>query len=112
MFALFLNDLLKDFWMNNEGDIFLDATIRGLGLNRDLVDLNFYPEVFEKPEFYEFDADKNLIIKKEVVTQTEVVSQDENGNDVVTIEEVKTYETEKTIEPIVYFAKGLMIKPC
>lgn len=112
MFGLFLDNILKDFWANDDGDIFLEATAKGLRLNKDLIDLNFYPEVYESPKFYEFDEYKNLIIKKEIITQNEVVTIDENGNNIVTIVEEKTYEVDKIIEPIVYFAKGLMIKPC
>jgi hypothetical protein len=112
MFGLFLDNILKDFWANAEGDIFLEATAKGLRLNKDLIDLNFYPEIYETPKFYEFDENKNLIVKKEIVTINEVVTQNENGDDVTTQEEVKSYEVDKIIEPIVYFSKGLMIKLC
>ena len=112
MFSLFLNNILKDFWGNAEGDIFLEATAKSLRLDKQLIDLNFYPDIYEAPKFYDFDSNKNLILKNEVITLEEVSTINENGETVITQNEVITYETFKTIEPIVYFAKGLMIKPC
>ena len=112
MFGLFLDNILKDFWENGEGDVFLEATAKGLRLNKDLIDLNFYPEIYDSPKFYEFDSSKNLILKNEVKTIVEESIVDEFGETIVTQNEVVTYEPYKTIEPIVYFSKGLMIKPC
>jgi hypothetical protein len=112
MFCIFNNDLLINFWANQIGDIFIDATIRGLKLTQSLVDLNYYPELYSVPAFYEFDQDKKLIIKKEVVTINEVITQNEAGDDVTTQEEVKSYVTDKVIEPIVYMSKGILIKQC
>jgi hypothetical protein len=112
MFAIFKNDSLLNFWANQVGDVFIDATCRGLNLDRSNVDLNFYYGIDSIPAFYEFDQDKKLIIKKEVVTINEVVTQNELGDDVIAQEEIKTYELDKIIEPVVYFAKGLMVKPC
>ena len=112
MFIIFNNDSILNFWANQIGDVFIEATIRGLKLDQSKVDLNFYFGLDSVPQFYEFDQDKKLIIKKEVITINEVVTQNENGEDVVTQEEVKSYEVDKIIEPIVYFSKGIMIKPC
>lgn len=112
MFCLFLDNILKDFWGNSEGDVFIEATAKRLRLNKDLIDLNFYPEIYESPKFYELDADKNLILKNEIKTITEESSVNELGETVVSHTEVITYEPYKTIKPVVYFAKGLMIKPC
>ena len=112
MFGLFLDNVLKDFWENCEGDVFLEATAKGLRLNKELIDLNFYPEIYESPKFYEFDSNKNLILKNEIKTIVEESSVDELGETIIVQNEVVTYEVYKTIEPIVYFSKGLMIKPC
>ena len=111
MFSLFVENILKDFWSNQQGDQFIDATIRYLKVEKDKVDLNWY-YINEVPQFYEFDQEKKLIIKKEIITINEVVTQNELGQDVITQEEIKTYEIERIIDPVVYFAKGLMIKPC
>jgi hypothetical protein len=112
MFCIFVGDNLNDFWSNKIGDVFLEITISKLRMEPSQVDLNYYPQIYERPKFFEFDQNKNLIIKKEVVTINEMVTQDEFGEDVITQEEIKTLETEKIIEPVVYFAKGLMVKPC
>jgi hypothetical protein len=111
MFGLFIDNALKDFWSNVPGDMFIDSTINFLKVDRSSVDLNYY-FINEVPSFYEFDQDKKLIIKKEIITINEVQTQNELGEDVVIQEEVKTYEIDKVIEPVAYFAKGLMIKPC
>jgi hypothetical protein len=76
------------------------------------VDLYFYPSISNVPAFYEIDPDKKLIIKKEVVTTVEHESVNEAGETVITSEEVKTYETDRVINPVVYCANGVIIKPC
>ena len=111
MFGLFVENCLSGFWSNQQGDQFIDATIRYLKTDRSSIDLNWY-YINEVPQFYEFDQDKKLIIKKEIITINEVLTQNELGEDVITREEIKTYEIERIVEPVVYFAKGLMIKPC
>ena len=112
MFIVFKNDSMINFWGNAIGDQFIQIACKSLKFNENEVDLNWYNDVYEVPQLYEIDQDKKLIIKKEVITINEVVTQNENGEDVVTQEEVKSYEVDKIIEPIVYFSKGLMIKPC
>jgi hypothetical protein len=112
MFSLFVNDFLNNFWANKPNDIFISNTCRALKLNEGSVDLNFYFGLDSVPQFYEFDANKNLILKNEVKTIVEESSVNELGETIVTQNEVVTYEAYKTIEPIVYFAKGLMIRPC
>jgi len=111
MFGLFINDTLKDFWSNSPGDMFIDATINYLKVDRLTVDLNYY-FINEVPSFYEFDQDKKLIIKREVTTINEVTQQNELGESVVVQEEIKSYVVDKVIEPIVYMSKGIMVKPC
>jgi hypothetical protein len=112
MFAFFKNDQFVDFWSNKIGDVFFDLTVSGLKWNRSEIDLFYYPELNVVPTFYEFDSEKKLIIKKEIRTLTEVVSTNEAGEEVVTQEEVVTYETDKIIDPVIYCLKGVMIKPC
>lgn len=112
MFCLFLDDILKDFWANLEGDIFIEATAKALRLNKELIDLNFYPEIYESPEFYEIDSEKKLVLKNKVVTIVEESSVNEAGETIISQIEVVTYVPYKTIEPIVYLAKGLMVKLC
>jgi hypothetical protein len=112
MFAFFKNDQFVDFWSNKIGDVFFDLTVSGLKWNRSEIDLFYYPELNGVPTFYEFDSEKKLIIKKEIRTLTEVVSTNEAGEEVVTQEEIVTYETDKIIDPVIYCLKGVMIKPC
>jgi hypothetical protein len=80
--------------------------------NRLEVDLYHYPSINSVPEFYEIDSSKNLIIKKEIITIVEHESVNEAGETIITTEEVKTYETDRVIDPIVYCSKGLLVKPC
>lgn len=112
MFCIFVGDILNDFWSNQIGDVFLEITILKLRMEPSQVDLNYYPQVYDRPKFFEFDQSKNLVIKKEVITINEVVTLNENGDEVVNQEEIKSYVTDKIIEPIVYYAKGIMVKPC
>ena len=112
MFAIFTNGILIDFWQNKIGDIFFDLTVSGLKWNRSEIDLFFYPELSGIPGVYEFDSDKKLIIKKEVVTISEVVSLNELGEEIVTQEEIRTYEVDRIIDPVIYCSKGIMVLPC
>lgn len=112
MFCFFYKDLFVGFWSNKIGDIFCDLTINGMKWDRSDVDLYYYPSLNDVPRFHEIDSSKNLIIKKEVVTNVEHESVNESGETVITTEEVKTYETDKVIEPVVYCAKGLIVNPC
>ena len=112
MFAIFKNDSLLNFWGNKPSEIFIQATCRGLKLNEGEIDLNFYFGIDSVPLFYEFDQDKKLIVKKEIISYSEEVTTDAEGNEVVNQVELKNYEIDKIIEPIVYFAKGIVIKPC
>lgn len=112
MFGLFLNDVLKDFWANNPKDIFIEVTCEKLRINKDQVDLVWYEGLFEVPKHYEFDASKNLVIKKEVVRTVDVITHDEQGNEVVTQQEVTELELDRVVQGEVFFTKGLMVKPC
>lgn len=113
MFGLFCNDEFKNFWSNNQGDIFLEATCRSLKLDKGQVDLVYYMGLDSVPEFKDFTADKKLHVLKKVITETEEEVIEE-GTGLVTykIVEVESYELDKVYEPIVYLAKGIMVKPC
>lgn len=112
MFLFLKNNELVNFWSNKIGDVFFDLTVSGLRWNRSEIDLFYYPEIYSIPYFYELDSENNLVIKKEVVTINDVVLVNDLGEEVVTQEENKTYQVDKIIEPIIYCAKGVMIKPC
>jgi hypothetical protein len=112
MFGLFLNDTLKDFWGNNAGDIFLENTCNKLKLEMNSVDLVFYFGLEKAPEHYEFGSNKELTVLKKIVTQVEQESVNEQGETVVTVVDVESFELDKVYEPIMYFSKGLVVKPC
>lgn len=112
MFCFFKNDCFINFWSNRVGDSFAEITCKSMKWTETEVDLFFFNELEEVPKFYEFDSNKNLILKNEIKTIIEESSVNELGETIVTQGEVVTYEAYKTIEPIIYFAKGLMIKPC
>lgn len=112
MFCFFYKDSFVNFWSNKIGDIFFDLTINGMKWDRLDVDLYYYQSLNSVPEFYEIDSVKKLIIKKEIVTVVEHESVNEDGVTIVTTEQVKTYETDRVIEPVVYCSKGLLVKPC
>lgn len=112
MFVIFKNDALLNFWGNKPSEIFIQATCRGLKLNEAEIDLNFYLGIDSVPAFYEFDENKKLIVKKEIISYSEEITKDSEGNEIINQVEVKNYEIDKIIEPIVYFAKGIVVKPC
>jgi len=112
MFCFFKNEYLVNFWSNKVGDCFLEITCNSMKWQKTEIDLLFFDGIDSVPQFYEFDANKNLILKNEVKTIVETSSVNELGETIITQNEVVTYEAYKTIEPIVYFAKGLMIRPC
>jgi hypothetical protein len=112
MFALFKNDELVNFWANQPGDIFIAATCRNLKMDEAQVDLVHFIGLDAIPEHYEFSASKQLIIKEKHINIVEIPSTDADGNPIVVQEEQISFTVKQTIDPVVYFAKGLMVKPC
>lgn len=112
MFAIFKNDELVNFWSNQIGDVFISATCRNLKMDEGQVDLVHFISLESVPEHYEFSASKQLIIKEKKIDIIEVPSTDAEGNPVVIQEEQISFIIKQTLEPEVFFAKGLMIKPC
>jgi hypothetical protein len=124
MFALFEKNKLYNFWENKVGDVFIENTCNSLDLNPADVELVKYYGLNNPPEHFNFDENKNLIILKKIVSETieqETVMNndgtqvvDEGGDPVfktVTKEEI-SYEHDTTIEGVIFFDNGLMVKPC
>ena len=112
MFAIFKNDELVNFWSNEIGDIFIAATCKSLKMDESQVDLVHFIGLDSVPEHYEFSASKQLIIKERHVNIVEAPSTDSEGNAIVLQEEQVSLVTKQILEPEVFFAKGLMVKPC
>ena len=116
MFGLFVNDVFKNFWENSTGDIFIEATIKGLRLNRDDVDLVFYPDLEIVPPYYTIDSNKILSILIRSVHREPVLN--ENGDPVLdennspSMNEVETFSIVNSIDPVVYCSKGIVVLPC
>ena len=112
MFAIFKNDELVNFWSNRVGDVFIDNTCKNLKIDEGQVDLVHFIGLDSIPEHYEFSASKQLIIKEKKIDIIEVPSTDSEGNPIVIQEEQISFIIKQTLEPEVFFAKGLMVKPC
>lgn len=108
MFAFFINDELKNFWGNKLGDIFAINTITKLKWDQSKVDLVYYPSLDSVPLFKEFGSNKELIIKERIVGHEEITNEDGT----VSVVETESFVVKQTIEPVVYVAKGVMVKPC
>jgi len=112
MFSLFNNDLFNNFWSNKEGDIFLEPTCRVLKFDLGNVDLIFYMGLEQAPVDYEFGENKELKVFKKVITQVEQESVNEQGETVVNVVDVESLELDKVYAPIMYFNKGIVVRPC
>ena len=120
MFCFFKNDEFVNFWSNQVGDIFCLLTIKGMKWQEGDIDLVFYPLLEDIPHYYEFGSNKELIIKnryadfvkEEVLDDNGNVKTDESGMKIFTTREVESFTIDRTISPEVFFAKGLMIRPC
>lgn len=120
MFAIFKNDGLVNFWANQPGDIFIAATCRNLKMDEGQVDLVHFIGLDSIPEHYEFSASKQLIIKEKHIEIIEVPLLDSEGNPVLDVngnpsmiqQEQISFTVKQTIEPEVFFAKGIVVKPC
>lgn len=112
MFILFYQGAFKSFWQNRRGDVFLDATCRALKLNLSEVDLYYYPTLESTPAFYEADAEGKLTVYKKSIrmVEQEVVTL-EGETETIQVEE-EYNELDYTLEPEVFFKKGLVVKPC
>lgn len=112
MFAIFKNDELVNFWSNQIGDVFISATCRNLKMNEGQVDLVHFIGLDSIPEHFEFSASKKLIIKEKKIDIIDVPSTDAEGNEVIVQEEQVSFVIKQTIEPEVFFTKGIMVKSC
>jgi hypothetical protein len=120
MFALFKNDELVNFWSNLVGDVFIAATCRNLKMDEGQVDLVHFISLESIPEHFEFSSSKQLIVKEKHVEIVEIPVLDEQGNPVLneqgnplmSQQENVSFSVKETLEPEVFFAKGLMVKPC
>lgn len=120
MFCFFKNDSFVNFWSNQIGDVFCSLTIKNMKWADSEVDLVYYPGIEQGPEHFDFDSSKNLIIKEKIVTQVEVPALneagepvlDESGNPVMNLVDEVSYQTKQVVDPVVYYAKGIMVKPC
>jgi len=112
MFAIFKNNELVNFWSNEPGDIFIAATCKSLKMDEAQVDLVHFMGLDSVPEHHEFSASKQLIIKEKRVDIIEVPSTDAEGNEIVIQEEQVSFVVKQTLEPKVYFSKGLMLHSC
>jgi hypothetical protein len=111
MFGLFLDDVLKDFWGNSIGDIFIEATCKALKLQKQAVDLLYYQGLDGVPEHFEFDSEKNLIVKQRHVKVIPAVLNEE-GQEIEPQQEEEFFTVLQTLSPEVYVARGDIIKPC
>jgi hypothetical protein len=107
MFIFFINGLFYSFWQNKKGDEFFDLTCTGLDLNASQVSLNYYAGIKAIPEFFEFDEDKNLIIKEKVITEVLVGPEGEK-----VLEEQISYNIKETIFAEVFVINGEKFKTC
>lgn len=112
MFAIFKNDELVNFWSNQVGDIFIANTCKNLKMDEEQVDLVHFVSLESVPEHFEFSASKQLIILEKKIDIIDVPSTDAEGNPVVIQEEQISFIIKQTLEPEVFFAKGLIVKPC
>jgi len=120
MFAIFKNDELVNFWSNQVGDIFIAATCRNLKMDEVQVDLVHFISLESILEHFEFSSSKQLIVKEKHVELVEIPILDEQGNPVLneqgnplmSQQENVSFSVKETLEPEVFFAKGLMVKPC
>lgn len=112
MFCFFYENVFVGFWGNKIGDVFAELTCKSMRWDSKGVDLVFYHNISNIPEHYEFDSNKNLIIKKKNIQLIETESLDEQGNPIVTTVEEVSFETERVLECEVYYAKGLIVKAC
>lgn len=113
MFALFAQDLFKDFWGNQIGDIFVSATCNSLNLAPSTVDVVYYHGLEDAPEHFTFSPDKTLIIQRKVVsTEMQTIIDAETGESTERSVETVTYVTSRTIQPDPFFTKGVTIQPC
>lgn len=120
MFALFVDDSFKDFWMNVPGDVFIEGTLMSLRVDGNKADLMWYGDLQELPKYFDFGSGKELNIKVRHVTIVEEPSLDaegkeildEQGNPVLTSREVESFSVSHIMIPEVYYLKGRMVKLC
>lgn len=106
MFILIYLGIVKGFWSNLMGDIFLDATMKAFKMHPQYVELNYYEGLVETPFIYEVDEHGLLKVytEEEITTPSEVEGQPD------TVEAVRTLSA--TYEPLKFFSNGLVLRAC
>ena len=120
MFLIINKDIPINFWANSPEDIFILNTIKNLKLNKEDVELYFYPNLGQIPGCYRLTEEKALVIQNKTQTFLMEPQIDESGNPVldesgspVMIDVLhELLEDIETIQAISYFSKGIMLKPC
>lgn len=108
MFSFFINGVFFDFWGNKAGDIFYDNTVSKMNWYSSLVSLYHYPSIpASRPEFFDFDESKNLLIQEKVITEVLVGPEGEQ-----VLEEQISYNTKETILAEVFAINGEKFKIC
>jgi hypothetical protein len=113
MFAFFLNENFFDFWANQPGDEFLDLTASKMGWDLSIVTLIHYSGIpVNRPEFFRFDENKNLIIQEKHITESVQTQIGENGVEETVIVKNESLVDVKTIESIKYVINGEKLIVC
>lgn len=107
MFIFFINDIFYSFWQNKKGQQFFDLTCAGLNLSPTEVSLNYYEGINEIPPLFDFDENKNLLIKEKVITEVLVGPEGEQ-----VLEEQISYNIKETILAEVFVINGEKFKTC
>jgi hypothetical protein len=104
MFAFFLENNFLDFWANKPGDIFTDITIDKMKWQKEKVSLYFYADIpINRPEYFYFDQDKNLVFQNKIITTQEVDGEQVSVEQMVDV---------STVPAIPYIISGEKVLPC
>lgn len=110
MFIFFLNDVFFSFWANKPEDEFFDLTIKGMKWNPSTVSLFYYPDIpVNRPEFFRFDEDKNLIIQEKQLS--EPIEIQVEGGQTQTVQEEILVDVQ-TITGVAYVINGEKLIQC
>jgi hypothetical protein len=99
MFCFLINNEFYNFWANSPSDIFVEATINGLNLDRNNLKIIYFPKL-RKPEFFTVNEDNSISIKEKI--------ESVNENNEVMI----SYNIIDTIQGDLYYHNGSMLINC
>jgi hypothetical protein len=114
MFAFFINDELQGFWSNNVGDLFFDATCKGMSWDKSKATLVRFDNLKDHElQLTEASVQEASVFREEdEEVEVEIPASEENPEPQTIIQRRKIKVLDRKIPATIFAKDGLIIIPC